>query len=69
MQPVMWILSKVREKNNKNISNELDFFQNLLRYDRSGSRAKYDWPRGSFTLHATHCGHTSMNFERNKVHS
>ena len=22
--------------------------------------------RGSFTLQATHCGHTSMNFEQNK---
>ena len=23
---------------------------------------------GSFTLHASHCGHTSMNFEKNKIH-
>ena len=24
--------------------------------------------QGSFTLHATHCGHTSINLEKNKIH-
>ena len=29
-------------------------------------RVQSEWTPGSFTLHATHCGHTSMNFEKKK---